>query len=222
MLQSIGPDELAGWVGMGIQIAQQSSAAGIRFFKQGAAVFSKLPSKPLRDKFLKLGLSLAPRDYNLAMEYYQQAPALLANVSLTEAGLAEWAEHGFALGKQDYTLAVEYFRTTPSLLILLPIELLPKWIAAGQKLSSGKVLATLQFVRTSPEVFTKISSNADRVRLLDLTAEVAERNPALAAKLFTEAAAILPPFRPFISKGSCSIKRSRWRGSMGSWRRPFS
>lgn len=201
VMQSIGPDELAGWVGMGIQIAQQSSAAGIRFFKQGAAVFSKLPSKPLRDKFFKLGLSLAPRDYNLAMEYYQQAPALLANVSLTEAALAEWAEHGFALGKQDYTLAVEYFRTTPSLLILLPIELLPKWIAAGQKLSSGKVLATLQFVRTSPEVFTKISSNADRVRLLDLTAEVAERNPALAAKLFTEAAAILPPFQTLHLEG---------------------
>jgi hypothetical protein len=201
VLQSIGPDELAGWVGMGIQIAQQSSAAGIRFFKQGAAVFSKLPSKSLRDRFLRLGLSLAQRDYNLAMEYYQQAPALLANVALTEAALAEWAEHGFALGKQDYTLAVEYFRTTPSLLILLPMELLPKWIAAGQKLSSGKVLATLLFVRTSPELFAKISSNADRVRLLDLTAEVAERNPALAAKLFTEAAAILPPFQSLHLEG---------------------
>lgn len=201
VLQSIGPDELAGWVGMGIQIAQQSSAAGIRFFKQSAAVFSKLPSKPLREKFFKLGLSLAPRDYNLAMEYYQQAPALLANVSLTEAALAEWAEQGFALGKQDYTLAVEYFRTTPSLLILLPIELLPRWIAAGEKLSSGKVLATLQFVRTSPEVFTKISSNADRVRLLDLTAEVAERNPAIAAQLFTEAAVILPPFQALHLEG---------------------
>ncbi|MCG3114538.1 MAG: VWA domain-containing protein [Candidatus Manganitrophus sp. SA1] len=201
VLQSIGPDELAGWVGMGIQIAQQSSAAGIRFFKQGAAVFSKLPSKPLRDRFLQLGISLAQRDYNLAMEYYQQAPALLANVVLTEAAFAEWAEHGFVLGKQDYTLAVEYFRTTPSLLILLPIELLPRWIAAGQKLSSGKVLATLQFVRTSPDVFTKISSNADRVRLLDLTAEVAERNPALAAQLFTEAAAILPPFQTLRLEG---------------------
>jgi len=201
VLQSIDPDELAGWVGMGIQIAQQSSAAGIRFFKQGSAVFSKLPSKPLRDVFLKLGLSLSQRDYNLAMEYYQQAPALLANVALTEAALAEWAEHGFALGKQDYTLAVEYFRTTPSLLVLLPIELLPKWIAAGQKLSAGKVLATLQFVRTSPEVFTKISSNADRVRLLDLTAEVAERNPILAAKLFTEAASILPPFQTLHLEG---------------------
>lgn len=201
VLQAIGPDELAGWVGMGIQIAQQSSAAGIRFFKQGAAVFSKLSSKPLRDRFLQLGISLAQRDYNLAMEYYQQAPALLANVALTEAALAEWAEHGFTLGKQDYTLAVEYFRTTPSLLVLLPIELLPKWIAAGQKLSSGKVLATLQFVRTSPEVFTKISSNADRVRLLDLTAEVAERNPTLAAKLFTEATSILPSFQSLHLEG---------------------
>lgn len=201
ILQSIGPDELAGWVGMGIQVAQQSSAGGIRFFKQGAAVFSKLPSKPLRERFIKLGISLAERDYNLALEYYQQAPALLANVALTEAALIEWAEHGFALGKQDYTLAVEYFRTTPSLLVLLPIELLPRWIAAGRKLSSGKVLATLQFVRTSPEVFTKISSNADRVRLLDLTAEVAERNPMLAAKLFTEAAAILSPFQSLRLEG---------------------
>ncbi len=201
VLQSIGSDELAGWVGMGIQIAQQSSAGGIRFFKQGAAVFSKLSSKPLRERFIKLGITLAERDYNLALEYYQQAPALLANVALSEAELAEWAGHGFALGKEDYTLAVEYFRTTPSLLLLLPIALLPKWISAGRKLSSGKVLATLQFVRTSPEVFSKISSNDDRVRLLDLTAEVAERNPALAAKLFTEADSILPPFQSLHLEG---------------------
>lgn len=201
VLQSIGSDELAGWVGMAIQIAQQSSAGGIRFFKQGAAVFSKLSSKPLRERFIKLGITLAERDYNLALEYYQQAPALLANVALSEAELAEWAGHGFALGKEDYTLAVEYFRTTPSLLLLLPIALLPKWISAGRKLSSGKVLATLQFVRTSPEVFSKISSNDDRVRLLDLTAEVAERNPTLAAKLFTEAASILPPFQSLHLEG---------------------
>ncbi|TAK01720.1 MAG: hypothetical protein EPO39_14035, partial [Candidatus Manganitrophaceae bacterium] len=219
VLQSIGSDELAGWVGMGIQIAQQSSAGGIRFFKQGAAVFSKLSSKPLRERFIKLGITLAERDYNLALEYYQQAPVLLAHVSLSEGALAEWAEQGFALGKQDYTLAVEYFRTTPSLLVLLPIELLPKWISVGQKISSEKVLATLQFVRTSPEVFSKISSNADRTRLLDLAAEVAERQPALAATLFTEAASILPSFQALHLEGVLldkALTLARFDGELGA------
>ncbi|MBI3804268.1 MAG: VWA domain-containing protein [Nitrospirae bacterium] len=201
VLQSIDPEELAGWVGMGIQIAQQSSAAGIRFFKLAPAVFPKLTSKTLRTHFIQLGLSLAERDYNLALEYYQQAPALLAQVALSEADLTFWAEQGVALGKEDYTLAVEYFRISPSLLLLLPIGLLSKWITIGRKLSSGKILSTLQFIRTSPETFSQIPSNADRERLLDLTSEVAERHPELAAKLFSEAAAILPAFQALRLEG---------------------
>ncbi|MFY9271140.1 MAG: VWA domain-containing protein [Candidatus Manganitrophaceae bacterium] len=195
VLSIIAPDELPGWVGMGIQIAQHGSAAGIRFFKQGPAIFSQIASRLLRERFIRLGISLAERDANLALEYYQQAPALLANVALNETDLAAWAEQGFALGKEDYTLAVEYFRIAPQLLLFLPMELLSKWIAIGRKVSSEKVLATLRFVRTSPEVFSKIGSNADRSCLLDLTNEVAERHPELASKIFVESATILPVFQ---------------------------
>lgn len=219
ILQVAAAETLAGWVGMGIQIAQQSSAAGIRFFKQGPTVFSKIPSGPVQARFIELGLSLAERDYNLALEYYQQAPALLAQAALGEGELAAWAEQGMALGKEDYTLAVEYFRISPSLLLLLPIALLPKWITTGRKLASGKLLSTLQFIRTSPELFSKIELNADRERLLDLTAEVAERSPELAAKLFSEAADVITAFRPHRLEGVLldqALRLARFDGELAA------
>src|SRR5581483_6535461 len=122
-------------------------------------------------------------------------PALLTEVELAPDAFSRWAEEGVALGKEDYTLAVEYFRVTPSLLRFLPPALLPGWAAVGKKLTAGKLLPALLFIRSSPEVFSKIGSDADRTALLKLTSEVAEQAPPLAAKLFSESAAVLPPFR---------------------------
>jgi hypothetical protein len=79
--------------------------------------------------------------------------------------------------------------------MFLPTTLLPEWTSVGLKLTAGKVLPALLFMRTSPEVFSKVLADADRRALLALTAEVAEQAPALAAKLFSESAAVLSPFR---------------------------
>src|SRR5581483_5203165 len=179
VLQAVSPEELGPWVGMGIQIAQHSSAAGIRFFKQGPAILSRIASRPVRERFIQEGMAIAERDYNLAVEYYQQAPALLTEVELTPDDFSKWAEQGVALGKEDYTLAVEYFRVTPSLLRFLPPALLSGWAAVGKKLTAGKLLPALLFIRSSPEVFSKIGSDADRTALLKLTSEVAEQAPPL-------------------------------------------
>ena len=201
VLQVISPDELGPWVGMGIQIAQHSSAAGIRFFKQGATLLSKIGSRPVRERFIQEGMALAERDYNLALEYYQQAPTLLSQVEMAPEAFSNWAGQGLALGKKDYTLAVEYFRVTPSLLLFLPMPLLPEWSAVGLKLTAGKLLPALLFMRSSPEVFSKIASDSDRKALLMLTAEVAEQAPPLAAKLFSESPAILSPFQALRLEG---------------------
>lgn len=195
VLQTLSPDELGGWVGMGIKVAEKSSASGIKFFRQGPELFSKIPQRPLRERFIRKGIDLADRNYNLAVEYYQQAPSLLAHVSMPEEAFSKWADQGLALGEQDYTLAVEYFRLTPSLLHQLPIDLLSRWIAVGLRLATGKLLPTLLYMRNSQEIFSKISSNADRIGLLDLTAEVARDSPGLAAKLFSESASILSSFQ---------------------------
>lgn len=195
VLQTVSPEELGPWVGMGIQIAQHSSGAGIRFFKQGPAIFSRIASRPVRERFIQEGMTIAEQDYNLAVEYYQQAPTLLAEVALTPEAFSKWAEQGVALGKEDYTLAVEYFRVTPALLRFLPMPLLPEWAAVGKKLTAGKLLPALLFIRSSPEIFSKIGSDADRTALLNLTSEVAEQAPPLAGKLFSESADVLPPFQ---------------------------
>lgn len=219
VLHAISTEELGPWVGMGIQIAQRSSAAGIRFFKQGPAIFSKIASRPVRERFIQEGMALAEQDYNLAVEYYQQAPNLLGQVEMTPDAFSKWAKQGLALGKQDYTLAVEYFRITPSLLLFLPAALLPEWSAVGLKLTAGKLLPALLFVRSSPEVFSKISSDADRKALLTLTAEVAEQAPPLAAKLFSESAAVLLPFQAMRLEGMLldrAVQIARFDGALAA------
>ncbi len=195
VVKSITPDELSGWVGMGIKVAQKSAASGIRFFKQGPKVFSRIPEQNLRTLFVQEGIRLADGDVNLAVEYYLSAPALLSENLLDENGFLKWIAEGRALGEVDYTLAVEYFRVTPTLLPHLPIATLPLWVAVGRKLSTDKLFPTLLFIRNSPEIFSKIPSDATKTQLLELTSEVAESVASLAEQLFTESTSILPLFR---------------------------
>jgi hypothetical protein len=190
VLSFISADELGPWVGMGIPIAEKSAAAGLRFFRQGAEVFSRLPDRAVRELFLKQGMTLAREDAHLAVEYYQQAPALLASVSLTPAALSEWVRQGQVLEKEDYTLAVEYFRIAPALLPVLPLPLLPHWIAVAQQLQP--LYRTLLFIRNSPAVFAQAGAQAEN--LLSLIAEVARTDSVLAEKVFSAAPNLLSLF----------------------------
>jgi len=196
VLQSITPDELSGWVGMGIKVAQKSAASGIRFFKQGPKVFSQIASKDLRALFIQQGILLADGDVNLAVEYYLNAPALLSQDLLNASSFSLWIAEGRALGEVDYTLAVEYFRVTPALLPYLPIEALSLWVAVGIKLSAGKLFSTLLFIRSSPEIFSKLPSDAIKTQVLTLVSEVAEHAPHLAEGIFSESVTVLSAFRP--------------------------
>jgi nitric oxide reductase activation protein len=190
VLSFISTDELGPWVGMGIPIAEKSAAAGIRFFRQGEEVFSRLPDRNLRESFLKQGITLAREDAHLALEYYRQTPALLAAVRLTPEALAEWVRHGQTLGREDDTLAVEYFRISPELLPVIPLSLLPPWIAVAQQLQP--LYRTLLFIRTSPTVFAQAGVCAGK--LLDLVTDVARTDATLAEKVFSAASHVLPPF----------------------------
>ncbi|HIE64364.1 MAG: VWA domain-containing protein [Nitrospira sp.] len=195
VLKSLSPDELGGWVAMGIPIAKKSSGAGIRFFKEGPRVFSQIPSRAMRERFIRQGNTLAQKDYNLAVEYYRQAPPLLSNSALSDVAFSAWAMQGLSLGENDYTLAVEYYRITPTLLRHLPMRLIPKWIAVGLNLAQGNLLQTLLFMRNSPEIFSKIPSSSEQAQVLELTHEVAEQSLDLAGQLFKDALEVLPPFR---------------------------
>ena len=195
VLSVLGPDELGPWVGMGIKVAQKSAGAGIRFFRQGPKVFSQIASETLRKQFLSHGLSLADADINLAVEYYLHAPTLLAGDGMSEASFTKWVAEGRALGRADYGLAVEYFRETPKLLPHLSMTLIPTWVVIAKKIALEKLLPAIHFIRTSPEIFSKMVSDDEKAQLLALVSEVAEQQCLLAAQVFEEAPTVLPLFR---------------------------
>ncbi len=191
-LKWISPDELSGWVGMGIVIGQAVSALGIRYFREGHALLSKIVERSVRDQFLKLGIALARQNPNLAMEYYRQAGVFLTEVTTDPTALSEWAQCGFTLG--DHTLAVEYFRTTPDLLKTLSIANLPYWVGIAKTLSAEKLFHAITFMRTSPEVFAKIKSDA--LPLLTFIGALADHSAEWAMTCFKQSAEILSRIPP--------------------------
>jgi len=194
-VQIISTEELPSWVGLGIRIAEKSSAAGIKFFKQGGAGLSQLSDPHKRYLFFRHGMTIANQDYNLALEYYQQAPTLLARLSLSDDDLTRWIDQALELRKKDYTLAIEYFRITPILLTSLSLLLLPKWVKVAIDLAHEKLFSALLFIRTSPETFSNIPSHFEKERLLDLMGEVIIQRPTDVPLIFSESVAILSAFR---------------------------
>ncbi len=200
VLSPDAPDLLEVWVGMGIQIAEHSAATGIKFFRQGPAVFSHIPDLALQRRFMAQGIALARQDTQLAFEYYQQAPALLSAVALSPEAFSQWVGQGIAMGRQDYTLAVEYFRIGPALLRALPIDLLPRWVSLAQGIQP--LYTALLFIRNSPEVLARIgailpsSPTPERLLepLLDLLDMIVPRHPDVAYAVFASAADVLMAF----------------------------
>jgi len=193
-LKWIDPDEIGLWVGMGIVIAQSVSASGIRYFREGPVLLAKIKDQSVRNQFLKLGISLARQNPNLAMEYYRQAPVFLTEVTTDVNGLAEWAEYGFTLG--DHTLAVEYFRTTPDLLKTLSVSMLPYWVGIAKTLAAEKLLHAITFMRTSPEIFSKIKTDA--LPLLIFLGALSDASHEQAITCFQKSSEILMGIDPTI------------------------
>ncbi len=194
ILHIISPEELPGWVGMGIAIARRSGAMGIKFFKLGSEVFSKMQDRTRREKFIKRGMALTEAD--LAMAYYQYAPDLFSAGTLSDEQMQRWVEQGVALGQKDRMLAVEYFALTPKILLFLSVAHLSKWVEIAMKLASAKLFSALLFMRQGPDLFSAIPSCEQRLLLLDLTDEVANHTPALAEKLFSGAMISLNACQP--------------------------
>lgn len=190
VLREIAPDELPGWVGMGIQIVQHSTAAGIRYFREGPEIFSKISNRKTRESFIQLGIQLAQRDPNRALAYYQHAPALLAMVTDDPEVLHAWAEGGMSLS--DYTLAVEYFKETPSLLRSLPMHLLAPWIKVASTLAASKLFFAVTYIRISSEIFSKIKTH--QRLLLQLIDDMAQIDSERAMTLYKESPGILSIF----------------------------
>ncbi|MEK7747971.1 MAG: VWA domain-containing protein [Nitrospirota bacterium] len=201
VLKSIEPSEIFGWVGMGMIIAESVSAAGIRYFKEGPELLSKISNRESRDAFIQLGITLSRQNPNLAMEYYRAAPILFSEMSISKEALSEWGHLGFTLG--DYTLAVEYFRIAPTLLKALSIPMLPYWVGIAETLSDGRLYDAITFIRTSPEVLSGMKANA--LPFLTFLGILSDHDPKVATTCFQKTVEILSAIpaalkEPFLTK----------------------
>ena len=188
-LTALSARALGLWVGMGMSLAEVSTALSIRFFRQGPTPFSTLSDPALQERFLREGIALARENPHLALEYYQQAPLLLAEVRLAPDALHEWATQGMLLGQDDYTLAVEYFRIAAALLPVVPLSHLGRWVAVARRITP--LYSQIVFIRTSPETF---AASGAPLQLLDLmTTLPAEK----IFPVFSAAAATLAPFQSY-------------------------
>lgn len=186
-LAALSPSALGLWVGMGMSLAEKSAAVSIRFFRQGPALFPRLPDRNLQEGFLREGIALARQNPHLALEYYQQAPRLLAEAAITPDALHEWAAQGMSLGQDDYTLAVEYFRIAATLLPVIPISQMARWVAVARRIEP--LFSQIVFIRNSPETF---AASGAPLLLLDLLVEMSGSS----VQVFSAAAATLAPFQP--------------------------
>ncbi|MEK7286399.1 MAG: hypothetical protein AAB035_03770 [Nitrospirota bacterium] len=187
VLKIISEEEIAGWVGMGIMIAQSVSASGIRYFREGPGLLSKISERATREAFIQLGIALAKQNPNLAMEYYRSAPVILSERSLSTEALSDWAQFGLTLG--DYTLAVEYFRISPSLLKAISVPMLPYWIGIAKTLADAKLYDGITFMRTSPEILLQVKTDA--LPFLTFLGILSEQDPKGAMTCFQKAIEIL-------------------------------
>jgi hypothetical protein len=172
---------------MGIAIAESVAAAGLRYFREGPELLSKISDRASRDAFIQLGISLARQNPNLAMEYYRNAPLLFSEMSVRADALREWAQLGFTLG--DYTLAVEYFRIAPSLLKTVPIPMLPYWVGIAQTIAAQRLYDGITFIRTSPAILSGIKANA--LPFLTFLGILSDEAPTAAITCFQKSSEIL-------------------------------
>lgn len=185
---------VAGWLDLGVALAESSGAAALKYFKDSPLVLGLL-DPAMCGATLALALELADDDPNVALEFFRRTPELLT--VLPASDLRAWAEACAELAKVEYVLGIEFVRQVPAVAQVLPLEQVHPWIRFGMKLitqnSLGKTdyVGTLEFFRTSPAILSDIDSRPVRKWVLDVGSVLADRSPQLAIDFLAEAPALL-------------------------------
>ncbi len=168
------------WLDVGIALAQSSGAIGLKFFKGSSAILGQIQESSVRSVVLKTTLELTERDANVALEFFQVSPELVAVVSADQ--LEGWLEIGLELTQVDLVVALEYVRRIPSIARVLPIQDARAWATFGVNLiaqnSLGKTdyFRTIEFLRTSPSILGDIEDQSVRVRVVNVGSLLTDRD----------------------------------------------
>lgn len=176
-----GLADIETWLDLGVVLAGSSGATALKFFKDSPLILGVIEDSKARGAVLSVGLELADRDPNAALEYLKTAPQILDVVSFDELGA--WLDVAVDLIESDVVVGLEFILQIPSIAPVLPIADIRNWLAFGLKLIApnaiGKpdYLATMEFLRRSPAILADIEAVAVRVKAVSVGALLAQHSP---------------------------------------------
>lgn len=190
LISGISPEQftsyLPPWLGIGIQVAQKSGAAGVKFFRESPDALQRIAGSIHRHTFLPAVQKVVEADPSLALVSLKAATKFRE----TPMSLDSWVDVGLSLSAKEYTLGVEYFQITPTLLHFLSTDDLPLWVKVGMQLAEApRYFDTIVFYRLSPDLIQQVQEDL-RSKLLALLKEIGNTSPAEVIPLFKEAPAL--------------------------------
>lgn len=167
------------WFNLGFLISYASSANGIKFFNDSPEILQQIKNHPALTAFLQTGLHLGLEQNSMALDYFRRLPELIHH--FPPETLDEWARKGNLLAKEDYLTGTEYFKSGPSILPVLDAGLLEPWGKIGLLLSredlQAKSFLTLEYFRTSPEIFARVKDSSLHPQILKIGHALALQAP---------------------------------------------
>ncbi len=187
------------WLDLGITLSQSTGALGLRYFKESPAILHFLESDSACQEMLSQVMDMADGSEetaaHCAYEWFRVLPQLRLEIPFAEC--TSWAALGMELSEWNYVLGNEFFRELPNIIRAIPLKQAQGWIGFGMKLvvenKFGKpdYLGTLEFFRTSPQLFEDVVEGDSKQGVIDLGSNLADRSPELAISFLAEVPEIL-------------------------------
>lgn len=187
-LQRCDIDVVCLWVDLGIEISSASAATGIRYFKTSLLAITGVTDKRYQLHILESAIQILGTDDDtestgghLALECVLSGPKVAC--VLAKDDLDVWVSLGMELGKWNPLAAAEYFKESAEVLQALPFTHIRQWVECGVKLVTKNQLGnfdyllTIEFFRTTANIFEQITEDAIRLRVLECTSQIADRSP---------------------------------------------
>ncbi len=188
------------WVEMGCSLAHSSATAGVKYFRESPeiikAIINASGNKAYVQPALEIGLTLAAKDYGIALEYFRQCPQVFPKIGVE--GLQDWAHIATDLASQSdpvgYGTAIEYLKESPLILDHLSLTHLPFWARLGLVLATkdqkNKDFLALEYFRVSAELLGHVTREL-RPILLEIALPLANTSSKLAMEFLKQCPAIV-------------------------------
>jgi nitric oxide reductase NorD protein len=179
LLQELSSEQFQTWFNLGTLISYASSSNGIKFFNESSGIIRKIAAHPSFIPVLQTGIQLTFAQNSMALDYFRTIPDLIDR--FPPSVIAQWAETGKPIAEQDYLTGSEYFKAGPSILPILDLTLLEPWGKIGILLSKedlqSKTFSTLEYFRTSPDIFSQVKAHSLFPQILKIGHALALQTP---------------------------------------------